>query len=568
MCWAAVTVLAMLLEIMAVIKAMQLSIMGPGLALRGPEGSMTRAVLVMRSEYRKVHRLFYSGLFCFHVSASLYIWTAFPFSVGIVTTVLVVLGLCFLYLDFNDLAKRLRLPSELHGGESWDPIFSSTSAREIGMKNKFSMFHRHAAPHAAGRAPPLAGNYAARPATAASDKPAVGNGGAAAAPPYLSKRGRSDTVGDLFTQAEVQLGKSRGNIHDPLPFHTTTGSWISGRFRRRSGARHLAASARRARSQGVVSADDGGGGGCGDGEGAQAGKERPRGDETPPVRRRRDRLTFEDEVGRSGGNGNSADTCRGGGSSLVLAASPLVAPSGAELGTPGSSKEGAEPTQFSSELAELTPTSEPTPAAASAAPQQNPWGAIERWVAKGSSVIDGLNNLLDGREQPGGLSGGGGAPVVVNCREIGGEGRCFSWRMPLGTLLAEVRETSARALKVDAAAVELHLRDAQARARPPLISSHSFTQPIAARPYLTASPLAGHVLPDRHLGGNSAHVSAHARCQRVRQRRRERPNRTRAPPAEARFAHDDPNGLAEHRPVATRVGSFAAVIAPASNAVS
>ena len=92
----------MLFEIMAVVKAMQLSIMGPGLALRGacvpahrngptphashrpffhacvpggnswilctilylvgPEGSMTRAVLVMRGEYRTV---------CFHPFISL-----------------------------------------------------------------------------------------------------------------------------------------------------------------------------------------------------------------------------------------------------------------------------------------------------------------------------------------------------------------------------------------------------------------------------------------------------------------------------------------------------------------
>ena len=60
--WATMTVLAMVFEIMALVKATQLAITGPGLALRGPEGSMTRAISVMRIEYRKIGQLFYLGL--------------------------------------------------------------------------------------------------------------------------------------------------------------------------------------------------------------------------------------------------------------------------------------------------------------------------------------------------------------------------------------------------------------------------------------------------------------------------------------------------------------------------
>ena len=36
--------LAMVFEIMALVKATELAITGPGLALRGPEGSMTHAI--------------------------------------------------------------------------------------------------------------------------------------------------------------------------------------------------------------------------------------------------------------------------------------------------------------------------------------------------------------------------------------------------------------------------------------------------------------------------------------------------------------------------------------------
>lgn len=68
-----------------------------------------------------MHRLFYSGLVFFHVSAALYTWTAFRISVAAVTTVLVTIALVWLYFDFDSLAGRLRLPSETHGGGTHDP---------------------------------------------------------------------------------------------------------------------------------------------------------------------------------------------------------------------------------------------------------------------------------------------------------------------------------------------------------------------------------------------------------------------------------------------------------------
>lgn len=96
---------------MTVVKAMQLSIMGPGLALRGPEGSMTRAVLVMRSEYKSIHGRFYFGLICIHISAALFLWISLSNDVvAPINTVLVCVALVWLYLDFNSLEKRLRLP--------------------------------------------------------------------------------------------------------------------------------------------------------------------------------------------------------------------------------------------------------------------------------------------------------------------------------------------------------------------------------------------------------------------------------------------------------------------------
>ena len=71
--WYISAVLGMLLETFALVKSMQLSILAPGLALRGSkEGSMTQALVTMRTEYHRVHMCFYSGLFCFLISVALF----------------------------------------------------------------------------------------------------------------------------------------------------------------------------------------------------------------------------------------------------------------------------------------------------------------------------------------------------------------------------------------------------------------------------------------------------------------------------------------------------------------
>ena len=62
------TLFGMLFQVLAIVKSVQISILGPGLALRGSEGSMTRALSVMRHEQRRLHWQFYIGLFFFHVA--------------------------------------------------------------------------------------------------------------------------------------------------------------------------------------------------------------------------------------------------------------------------------------------------------------------------------------------------------------------------------------------------------------------------------------------------------------------------------------------------------------------
>mmetsp|Transcript_7228 Transcript_7228/g.12164 ORF Transcript_7228/g.12164 Transcript_7228/m.12164 type:complete len:227 (+) Transcript_7228:77-757(+) len=72
-----VTTTAMCLELIAVMNTTLLSMMGPGLALRGPDGSMHPAVEGMVYEYNTAYICFVLGLITFHFSAALFAWLMF-----------------------------------------------------------------------------------------------------------------------------------------------------------------------------------------------------------------------------------------------------------------------------------------------------------------------------------------------------------------------------------------------------------------------------------------------------------------------------------------------------------
>ena len=72
-----VTSTAMCLELIAVMSTTLLSMMGPGLALRGPDGSVHPAVDGMMEEYRSAYLNFLLGLIAFHFSAAIFGWLTF-----------------------------------------------------------------------------------------------------------------------------------------------------------------------------------------------------------------------------------------------------------------------------------------------------------------------------------------------------------------------------------------------------------------------------------------------------------------------------------------------------------
>ena len=82
MVYLVVTTLIMGLEMLTVVNATLCAILGPGLALRGPDGSMHKAVDGMMTHYRFTFACFSLGLLCFQFSALLYSWMQFTWGEG------------------------------------------------------------------------------------------------------------------------------------------------------------------------------------------------------------------------------------------------------------------------------------------------------------------------------------------------------------------------------------------------------------------------------------------------------------------------------------------------------
>ena len=105
------TILGMLCEVLCVVKSVQVSILGPGLAIRGPEGSMTRALTVMRLELARLHWQFYFGVFFYHIATATFMWCLFADPVISGTCIAIIFtALVWCILDCQKIAQRLWLP--------------------------------------------------------------------------------------------------------------------------------------------------------------------------------------------------------------------------------------------------------------------------------------------------------------------------------------------------------------------------------------------------------------------------------------------------------------------------
>ena len=103
--WTGSCVLAAILEIMTLIKCMQLTIMGNRLALLG--GGLDDARRPHHAlQWLVLERYFYMGLVVFHIATCLYVWNHWREEVGAFVTVVIACALLYLWYDSRQLAGR------------------------------------------------------------------------------------------------------------------------------------------------------------------------------------------------------------------------------------------------------------------------------------------------------------------------------------------------------------------------------------------------------------------------------------------------------------------------------
>jgi len=132
-CYLCVTTMAMGFELIAVLNSTLCSMLGPGLALRGPDGSMHRAVDGLMLEYRLTFLFFTMGLIAFHLSALLFAWLEFSWPVALAMTVALLMFVYGMWRYFKRIYQRFALESDRYitgkfefGDESTQPSPSPT----------------------------------------------------------------------------------------------------------------------------------------------------------------------------------------------------------------------------------------------------------------------------------------------------------------------------------------------------------------------------------------------------------------------------------------------------------
>lgn len=108
------TVLAMLFQVAATVRASLVALMGPALALRGKAGSMHRSVEAMEPCFRGAWRLFLAGMFCIMMSTLI---NVFQQSQYWASATFVGVGICLatieIYRDIRYVSKRFNLPPSM-----------------------------------------------------------------------------------------------------------------------------------------------------------------------------------------------------------------------------------------------------------------------------------------------------------------------------------------------------------------------------------------------------------------------------------------------------------------------
>ena len=123
------TVAGLGLQLGVMVSTALLAMAGPGLALRGPDGSMNVAVDQMISEYRSAFARLLLGIIALHFSTICFVWLQLYTFEAVVLSVCILCSLYGIVRYIRKLMVRFQLPS----GEVVTGVYEGAEARRAGV---------------------------------------------------------------------------------------------------------------------------------------------------------------------------------------------------------------------------------------------------------------------------------------------------------------------------------------------------------------------------------------------------------------------------------------------------
>jgi len=130
------TTIAMDLNVAALFAATSCAALGPGLALRGPDGSMERAVEALALEYRLTFLTFCLGISALYISAAIFIIVLMNWLVMTVLLVIILISMRYTLFVCARIYKKFRLPADLAVGGNFhdDGSIGTSVSRAMGRR--------------------------------------------------------------------------------------------------------------------------------------------------------------------------------------------------------------------------------------------------------------------------------------------------------------------------------------------------------------------------------------------------------------------------------------------------
>lgn len=130
------TVCALGLQLSALVSTTLLAMLAPGLALRGPDGSMNAAIDSMIGEYRTAFFMLLLGLLALHASVTFFAWLQFPLGTALIETVLVLISLSVEVHYIRRTFADFRLPSAKVVTGRFEGAEAIHAGQDAGLRDK------------------------------------------------------------------------------------------------------------------------------------------------------------------------------------------------------------------------------------------------------------------------------------------------------------------------------------------------------------------------------------------------------------------------------------------------